>query len=187
MLPSGDHQLGCTMVVYPGHPLAGCVVSVVRRYGQRGEGQWVIELPDGSRQYVPSSWCSTLSSSRETLTVPAPPQDGSPPPGVAPSPLSLGALRDLAALVRHLQEASGQRREEQDDARPAARAASRQGRAIGRGEQPPGATKPAGGIADLGELPAGGSAAAGQGALASGPPAGRGPVGEPSPDDVRQP
>ena len=175
------------MVVYPGHPLVGCVVSVVRRYGQRGDGQWVIELPDGSRQYVPASWCSPLSSSRETLTVPLPLPDGPPPPGIASSPLSLAALRDLAALVRHLQEASGQRREEQDDARPAARAAARQERAIGRREQTPGATEQAGGIADVGELPAGGSAAAGQGDPASGPPAGRGQVGEQPPDDVRQP
>src|SRR5207248_5411485 len=123
------------MVVHPGHPLVGRVVSVVRRYGQRGEGQWVIELPGGSRQYVPASWCSPPSSSREALTVP-PPQDGPPPHGAAPSLLSLTALRDLAALVRHLREASGQRREEQDDARRAARAASRQGCASGRGERP---------------------------------------------------
>src|SRR5204863_7468733 len=133
-------------------------VSVVRRYGQRGDGQWVIELPDGSRQYVPASWCSPLSSSQEALTMPAPSQDGPPPPGVAPSPLSLAALRDLAALVRHLQEASGQCGEEQDDARQAAREASGQGRASGRGAQPPGAAEPAGDVAGVGELPAGGSA-----------------------------
>ena len=30
-LPSGDHQLGWTKVVYAGHPLVGCVVPVVRR------------------------------------------------------------------------------------------------------------------------------------------------------------
>src|SRR4051812_1663105 len=185
MLPRGDHPLGCTMVVYPGHPLVGCVVSVVRRYGQRRDGQWVIELPDGSRQYVPASWCSPLSSSRETLTVPASPRDGPPPSGVTPSPLNLAALRDLAALVRHLQEASGQRREEQDDARPAARAAARQERAIGRGEQTAGATEQAGGVAYVGELPADRSATAGHGDPASGPPAGRSQVGEPPRDDVR--
>src|SRR6266542_4017022 len=140
------------MVVYAGHPLVGCVVPVVRRYGQRGDGQWVIELPDGSRQYVPAAWCSPLSLSRETLTVPPPPQDGPPPPGAAPSPLSLTALRDLAALVRHLQEASGQRREEQDDARRTAREASGQGCASGRGAQSAGATEQAGGVAGVGEL-----------------------------------
>ena len=174
-------------MVYAGHPLVGHVVPVVRRYGQRREGQWVIELSDGSRQYLPAAWCSPLSSSRETLTVPAPPQDGLPPHGAAPSPLSLTALRDLTALVRHLREASGQRREEQDDARRAAREASRQGCASGRGAQPSGATEQAGGVADVGELPDSGSAAAGQSDPASGPPAGRGQVGEPPLDDVRQP
>ena len=173
------------MVVYAGHPFVGRGVPVVRRYGQRREGQWVIELPDGSRQYVPAAWCSPLSSSREALTVPSPSQDGPPPHGVAPSPLSLTALRDLAALVRHLREASGQRGEVQDDARRAAREASRQGCAHGHGEQPPGATEQVGGVADVGELPAGGSATAGHGAPASGPSAGRGQVGEPPRDDVR--
>src|SRR5205823_8012866 len=114
----------------------------------------------------------------EALTVP-PPQDGPPPHGAAPSLLSLTALRDLAALVRHLREASGQRREEQDDARRAAREASRQGCASGRGEQPSGATEQAGGVAGVGELPFGGSAAGGQGGPASGPSAGRGQVDEP--------
>src|SRR5687768_12361634 len=175
------------MVEYAGHPLVSHVIPVGPRYGQRGDGQWVIELPDGSRQYLPASWCSPLSSSRETLTVPPSSEDGPPPHGAAPSPLSLTALRDLAALVRHLREASGQRREEQDDARPAARAASRQGCAHGHGEEPPGATEQVGGVADVGELPAGGSAAAGQGDPASRTPAGRGPVDEPPLDDVRQP
>jgi hypothetical protein len=175
------------MVVYAGHPLVGRVVPVVRRYGQCREGQWIIELPDGSRQYLPAVWCSPLASSREALTVPPPPQDGPPPHGAAPSPLSLTALRDLAALVRHLREASGQRGEEQDDARRAAREASSQGYARGRGAQPSGATEQAGGIADLGELPAGESATAGHGDPASGPPAGRDPVGELPLDDVRQP
>jgi hypothetical protein len=173
------------MVVYPGHPLVGGVVPVVRRYGQRGDGQWVIELPDGSRQYLPAVWCSPLSSSREALTVPSPSQDGPPPHGAAPSPLSLTALRDLAALVRQLREASGQRGEEQDDARRAARAASDQGCASGREEQPSGVTEQDGGVAGVGELPVDGSAAAGPGDPASGPPAGRGQIGEPPPDDVR--
>ena len=153
------------MVVYPGHPLVGRIVPVVRRYGQRGEGQWVIELPDGSRQYVPAAWCSPLSSSRETLTVPAPPPDGPPPPGAAPSPLSLAALRDLAALVRRLREAAGQRGEEQDDA--GLRGTNKRGSMAGtsgreRGAASSGAERNAD-AAELGELPAGGSAAAGQG------------------------
>jgi hypothetical protein len=50
------------MVVYRGHPLVGRIVTVVRRYGRRERGQWIIELPDGSRQYVPISWCAPLSS-----------------------------------------------------------------------------------------------------------------------------
>jgi hypothetical protein len=175
------------MVVYAGHPFVGRVVPVVRRYGQRREGQWVIELPDGSRQYVPAAWCSPLSSSREALTVPSPSQDGPPSHGVAPSPLSLTALRDLAALVRHLREASGRRGEEQDDARRAACEASGQGCASGRGTQPAGVADQAGDAAGMGELPAGGSATAGDGDPASGPPAGRGQVGEPPLDDVRQP
>lgn len=64
---SGDRQLGRTMVLYPGYPLVGRIVTVVRRYGQRERGQWIIELPDGSRQYVPIAWCAPLSSSEETL------------------------------------------------------------------------------------------------------------------------
>src|SRR5437764_14329039 len=75
---SGDRQLGHTMVLYPGHPLVGRIVSVVRRYGQRERGQWIIELPDGSRQYIPISWCSPLSSSEETVPVPASSQDDPP-------------------------------------------------------------------------------------------------------------
>ena len=171
--------------MYAGHPLVGHVVPVVRRYGQRREGQWVIELPDGSRQYLPAMWCSPLSSSRETLTVPRPPQDGPPPHGAAESPLSLTALRDLAALVRHLREAPGQRGEEQDDARRAACEASGQGCASGRGAQSAVVTEQTGGVADVGELPADGSATAGPGDPASGPLAGRGQVGEPPRDDVR--
>ncbi|MGI8552083.1 MAG: hypothetical protein ACR2PL_15055 [Dehalococcoidia bacterium] len=106
-LPDADHQLGRTMVEYPGHPLTGRIVPVVRRYGQRERGQWVIGLPDGSRQYIPRSWCSPLSSSGRTLPVPAPPQDG--PPEDA-STLSLSALRNLAALMRRLQDEAAQRR-----------------------------------------------------------------------------
>jgi hypothetical protein len=52
-VPSGDRHLGHTLVLYPGHPLVGRIVSVVRRYGRREQGQWIIEVPDGSRQYIP--------------------------------------------------------------------------------------------------------------------------------------
>jgi ABC-type glycerol-3-phosphate transport system substrate-binding protein len=47
--------------VHPGHPLVGRGLPVVRRYRERGERLWVIELPDGSRQYVPASWCTPLA------------------------------------------------------------------------------------------------------------------------------
>jgi hypothetical protein len=186
-LSGGDHQLGCTIVVYAGHPLVGRIVPVVRRYGQRGAARWVIELPDGSRQYIPASWCSPLSSSRGTLPVPAPLQDGQPPPGVASSPLSLAALRDLAALVRRLREAAGQCGEEPDDAGQAPSEDSPPGGATKRAAQPPSDTARNAGVAELGELPRGGSTPGGQRAPANGPPPGGRRAGEPLPDDVRRP
>lgn len=94
-------------MTYPGHPLVGRMVPVVRRYGRRGVEQWVIELPDGSRQYLPASWCAPLVSADGTLTVPVLPQDGPLSSAGTPSPLSLATLRDLAAVARRLQEAAG--------------------------------------------------------------------------------
>ena len=151
------------MVEYAGHPLVGRVLPVVRRYGQRRERQWVIALPDGSRQYIPASWCSPLSSAEGILPVPAPPPEEEPPD--AASPLSLAALRDLAALVRRLQEKAAQRGEEQrDDDR------GEQSRASGSREQP-GDIEWDAGAAKLGELCGGGSATPGAGDPASGTPA----------------
>jgi len=138
------------MVLHPGHPLVGQLLAVVRRYGQRAERQWVIELPDGSRQYVPAAWCTPLAASQENLSVPA-----NAPHGRPSSPLSLPALRDLAALVRRLQ-AAGQEREEQRRDGTAAdnrRASERAHRAErdGAAAQPP----------KVGEFPASGSPAPG--------------------------
>jgi len=177
-MPSGDRQLGHIMVLYPGHPLVGQIVSVVRRYGQRERGQWVIELPDGSRQYVPISWCSPLSSPEETRPVSASSQDGPPSDGAASSPLSLSALRDLAALVRRLQEEAAQRGEEQQDAGPGSREESGPGRGIGSDKET--------GVAGVGELCAGRSAAAGAHDPARGTPPGRGAGDEQSPEEVRE-
>ena len=99
------------MVLHPGHPLVGQLLAVVRRYGQRAERQWVIELPDGSRQYVPAAWCTPLATSQENISVPTNAPHGRPSSAKDASPLSLPALRDLAALVRRLQ--AGQPRKEQ--------------------------------------------------------------------------
>ena len=171
------------MVLYPGHPLVGRIAPVVRRYGQRERGQWVIELPDGSRQYVPISWCSPLAS--EGLpTMPASSQDESPSEGAAPSPLSLSALRDLAALVRRLQEEAAQRGEEQQDAeRPPAEDA-RQEHTTRRGH--PSATEREAGVAAVGELPGGGSAPTGEHDPASGTPPGGGATTQQPFEEVRE-
>jgi len=177
-VPSGDRQLGHTMVLYPGHPLAGRIVPVVRRYGQRERRQWVIELPDGSRQYVPTSWCSPLWSEGPP-TVPASSQDGPPSDGVAPSPLSLSALRDLAALVRRLREEAAQRGEEQHDAGPGEHEDAPSGQPTGGEDET--------GVADVGELPAGGSAPIGAHDPASGTPPGGGAAAEHFPEEVREP
>jgi hypothetical protein len=92
----------------------GQTLPVARRYRERGERLWVIELADGSRQYVPASWCTPLASAAD------PPGFGRSPaeedPSVDPrSPLSLAGLRDLAGLVRHLREREKPRRDEHGD------------------------------------------------------------------------
>src|SRR5262249_10660834 len=77
---------------------------VVRRYRHRGERQWVIELPDGSRRYIPASWCTplTLTSRRPGLVT----DPSAPTPATeTAAPLALVTLRELADLVRHLREA----------------------------------------------------------------------------------
>jgi hypothetical protein len=178
------------MVLYPGHPLVGRVVSVVRRYGRRERGQWIIELPDGSRQYVPISWCSPLSSSEETTPrgspVPASSQDEPPSEGSAPSPLSLEGLRNLAAEVRRLQEEADQRGEEQQDAGRTAGEDAQQEPATGSRGRRSDAERDAG-VAAVGELPAGGSASTGEHDPPSGTPPGGGGTGERPPKEVREP
>src|SRR3954453_4113764 len=150
--------MGYIMVLHPGHPLVGRVVSVVRRYGRRAERQWVIELPDGSRQYVPATWCTPLAASQEGLSVPGNAPDERPSPAGTSSPLTVTVLRDLAALVRRLQ-ASRQEREEPghdakvEDDRGAGRGAHR----AGHGQQGAADAESAG----LGELRDDGSTAAG--------------------------
>ena len=188
-MPSGDAQLGRTIVRYPGHPLSGRVVPVVRRYGRRGAGQWVIELPDGSRQYLPVSWCSPLMSSQEPLPEPEPPQAGPLPSADPASPLSLTTLRDLAGVVRRLQEAAGQRREEHDNGGCATSGTARQEpAAVNREQPPPRETKQeAAGRTDLGELPGGGSSAVDQRDPANRPPASGSPPGEPRSEGISQP
>jgi hypothetical protein len=152
------------MVLYPGHPLVGRTVSVVRRYGRRERGQWIIELPDGSRQYIPISWCAPLSSFEERLLMPASSRDDPPSEGAAPSPLSLSTLRDLAIVVRRLQEEAAQRGEEQHNAGPGACEDPAQRSAIEQAD----ATD----VTGMGELPAGGSAPAGAHDSAGGAPPG---------------
>ena len=156
------------MVLYPGHPLVGRTVSIVRRYGRWERGQWIIELPDGSRQYIPISWCAPLSSSEETLLMPASSRDDPPSEGAAPSPLNLSALRDLATVVRRLQEEAAQRGEEQHHAgpgareNPAQRSATEQAKAtdVARmGELPPGGSAPVGAHDSAGGAPPGGDTA----------------------------
>ena len=114
ILDSQTQVLGYIIIVHPGHPLVGQTVPVVRRYRERGERLWVIGVADGSRQYVPASWCTPL----------APPQnpsrwERSPAEDdlleSSGSPLSLAGLRDLAALVRHLREREATRRKERGD------------------------------------------------------------------------
>ena len=185
-VPSGDRQLGHTMVLYPGHPLVGRIVPVVRRYGQKERRQWIIELPDGSRQYVPISWCSPLSSPEETLSVPASSQDEPPSEGSAPPPLSLEGLRNLAAVVRRLQEEAAQRGEEQQDAGHTPDENTQQEPTTGSRGRPSDAERDAG-VAAVGELPAGGSASTGAHDPPSSTPPGGGGTGERPPQEVREP
>ncbi|MBV9280432.1 MAG: hypothetical protein JOZ41_10160 [Chloroflexi bacterium] len=166
------------MVLYPGHPLVGRIVSVVRRYGQRERGQWIIELPDGSRQYVPISWCSPLSSPEESLPVPLSSQDEPPSEGTAPSPLSLEALRNLAALVRRLQEEAAQCGEEQRNAGAGGREDTAQRSATEREDETD--------ITAVGELPAGGSAPTGAHDPAGGTPPGGDTGDEQPPEGVSE-
>jgi hypothetical protein len=183
---SGVRQLGRTIVLYPGHPLVGRTVSVVQRYGGRERGQWIIELPDGSQQYVPISWCAPLSSSEETSPMPTSSQDEPPPEGAAPSPLSLEALRNLAAVVRRLQEEAAQRGEEQQDAGHTPGEEAEQDPAIGGGRQP-GSADPAADVAPVGELPAGGSASPGAHDPPSGTPPGGDAANQQPAAEVREP
>ena len=183
MVPSGDRQLGRTMVLYPGHPLVGRSVTVVRRYGRREHGQWIIELPDGSRQYIPISWCAPLSL--EGL----PPVSGSsqaePPEGGAPSPLSLAVLRALAAEVRRLQEGAVQRGEEQQDAEGTPGEKGQHEPATERGARPSDA-RPDARATEMGELLRGGSASTGAEHPASGTPSGGGGAGKQPLEEVRE-
>jgi hypothetical protein len=92
----------------------GQVLPVARRYRERGERLWVIELADGSRQYIPASWCTPFAGAEN------PPGFGRSPAeedvsGRSLSPLSLAGLRDLASVARHLRERVGARREEHGD------------------------------------------------------------------------
>jgi hypothetical protein len=174
------------MVLHPGHPLVGRLMPVVRRYGQREQGQWVLELPDGSRQYIPTSWCSPLSSLEGTRSMPRPPQDERPSEGTPPSPLSLAALRALAALVRRLQEEGAQRGEEQCHARSATRAESAPRGASGKGA-PAERLESTPQLAHVGELPSGGAAPGGERDPASGPSASGDQSDGPAPEIVRRP
>ncbi len=155
------------MVLHPGHPLVGQVLTVVRRYGQRAERQWVIELPDGSRQYVPAAWCTPLAASQENSSVSANAPHGRPSSARDASPLSLPALRDLAALVRRLQ-AAGQQREEQRRGSTAEEKREASERAY-RAKRSGAAAEPS----EVGEFPASGSPAPGVDDSPRGTPTGR--------------
>src|SRR5881227_4122053 len=93
--------MGHIIVVHPGHPLVGHSLPVVRRYREHGQRLWVIELPDGTRQYLPAAWCTPLVPLGSTAMVGVHPPVSEPPPE-PPSPLSLAGLRELAALVRRV-------------------------------------------------------------------------------------
>lgn len=103
--------------MHPGHPLAGQTLPVVRRYREQNERLWVIELPDGSRQYVPASWCAPLVSPSTRVVAEELPvaSHASGQSGSGGSPLSLAAPRELAALVRRLGERGVAREEEHAD------------------------------------------------------------------------
>ena len=158
-LRSQSQRLGSIMIMHPSHPLAGQTLPVVRRYREHGERLWVIELPDGSRQYVPASWCTSLASS-ESPSLTGDSSVGRQSPEGSVSPLSLAALRDLAALVRHLREREEVRRKEHaDDAVVERRELGDEHRASvpSAGGQSPAAARPA----VVGEFPACGSPLAG--------------------------
>src|SRR5438067_6487457 len=106
--------MGHIIVVHPGHPLVGHSLPVVRRYREHGERLWVIELPDGTRQYLPAAWCTPLVPLGSTAMVGVHPPVSEPPPE-PPSPLSLAGLRELAALVRRLRERGESRGGEHND------------------------------------------------------------------------
>lgn len=131
------------MVTHPGHPLVGRSLPVARRYRERGERLWVIELPDGSRQYIPAAWCTPLATAESAAVthdrhgVPQQPKEGA-------SPLSLAGLRDLAALVRRLQGRVAARGGEPNEDVGVAR------------EETPGEADPGRKVAALGELSPGG-------------------------------
>ncbi len=106
-VPHSAKSIGRIMVVHSGHPLVGRTFPVVRRYSQRGERHWVIELPDGSRQYILASWCTPLTSSPESPHGVVTAMTDTSSSDRLSSPLNLSALRDLATVVRALQEVSG--------------------------------------------------------------------------------
>jgi len=153
------------MVRHPGHPLVGQLLAVVRRYGQRAERQWVIELPDGSRQYVPAAWCTPLAASQENLSVPTNAPHGRPSSAKDASPLSLSALRDLAALVRRLQAGQQQEEQRRDGTAADQRGAGEPER---RAERAGASAKPP----EVGEFPASGSPAPGANDSLRRPPTG---------------
>jgi hypothetical protein len=137
---SRRNRLGSIVIVNPGHPLRGQSFRVVRRYRERGEQLWVIELPDGSRQYVPASWATPLALTSEEQPMAGDSYAGGQVPDGVPL-LSLAGLRDLAALVRRLQARGTMCQEAHDDEgggneQRTATAASRQPLATGVGELP---------------------------------------------------
>lgn len=170
-----NHALGSIIVVHPGHPLVGQSLPAVRRYRERGERLWVIELPDGSRQYVPVSWCTPLAPPSESPLMAGHPPAEQQPAGGPPGPLSLAGLRDLAVLVRGLQERAARRGGEHDDVAAAERrrdvAPDAAGAPGGCGEPPRGSP-----VARMGELPAPGSSPVDPPAGSDGPPAGPAPA-----------
>src|SRR6266496_1848196 len=173
-----NHVLGSIIVVHPGHPLVGQALPVVRRYRERGERLWVIELPDESRQYVPVSWCTPLAPPSESPLMPGQPPPEEQPAGRPPGPLSLAGLRDLAALVRGLQERAARRGGEHDDVAAAER---RRAVAPDEADGPGGYNEPPRGshVARLGELPAPGSSPGDPPAGPDGAPAGPAPADGP--------
>lgn len=185
VVASGDRQVGRTMVLYPGHPLVGRIVTVVRRYGRRERGPWIIELPDGRRQDRPSSWCSPRSWEGPP-TVPGRSPDEPPPGGGTASPLSLAVLRDRAAVVRRLQEEAAQCGEEQQPARGTPSEQAQHAPTTARGERPGDARRDARG-AEVGELPHGGSTPSGPDDPASSTPPGGGGADEQPRAEVREP